>query len=142
MKQVLLLPILCVGLLLANNAAENDNKIKEPLFKAGDIKQVPAQQPGHQKMMASVFKAQSYLRAEIPDFAFDVHFSVVGAKVYFTGAKFTALQQGTLTSGSLQPVRSLIDKCAPGSIIIFDEIKVVGPDNRVRTIQPVSYVLF
>ena len=143
MKQSLLLPIVSVGVLLANSAGENKFIAAEPTLKKTNFKQAPAAtQPGHQKMMASVFKAQNYFRAEIPDFAFDVHFSVIGATVYFTGANFPNLQKETITSGSLQPVKKFMDKCGPGSIIIFDDVKVIGPDNRQRTIQPVSYVLF
>jgi hypothetical protein len=34
-----------------------------------------------------------------------------------------------------------MEKCVPGTSVIFDEVKVVGPDNAIRTIPGVSLVL-
>jgi gliding motility-associated protein GldM len=97
------------------------------------------------KIQSNIFKAQDFLRAELLNFDFDTRFKVTGATVYFAGAGFAnsgSIQTGTITSGSLAPVKSKIDLCKPGSTITFDELKVVGPDGRTRTIPPVSFVLY
>ena len=97
------------------------------------------------RMQSNIFKAQDFLRAELQNFDFDARFSVTGATVYFAGAGFAnsgSVQTGTITSGSLAPIKSKIDLCKPGSTVTFDDLKVVGPDGRSRTIPPVSFVLF
>ena len=94
------------------------------------------------RVLASMFKSQDFLRADLFGFDFDARFNVTGANVYFTGAGFPTVQTGTINSGSLAPIKSKIDLCKPGSTITFDDLKVVGPDGRTRTIPAVSFVLF
>jgi len=97
------------------------------------------------KIGSNIFKAQEFLRAELLGFDFDANFKVTGATVYFTGAGFAnsgSVQTGTMTSGSFAPIKSKIDLCKPGSTVTFDDLKVVGPDGRTRTIPPVSFVLY
>ena len=88
------------------------------------------------------FKNQKFCRVELEDFDFDAKFTIVGATVYFSGANFVAVQQRKITSSDLKPFADLQDKCKPGSIVIFEDIKVKAPDGEVRTIQGVSYTLY
>ncbi len=97
------------------------------------------------RMQSNIFKAQDFLRAELLNFDFDARFTVTGATVYFAGAGFSntgSIQTGSISSGSLAPIKGKIDLCKPGSTVTFDDLKVVGPDGRTRTIPPVSFVLF
>jgi len=97
------------------------------------------------RIQSNIFKAQDFLRAELQNFDFDAKFSVTGATVYFAGAGFSTgggVQTGTLTNGSLAAIKSKMDLCKPGSTVTFDDLKVVGPDGRSRTIPPISFVLF
>lgn len=101
------------------------------------------QQRGPGRIAAVDFKAQDYCRAEMPeDFDFDVKFTVVSATVYFTGAGFPNAATGYINSSSLKPLKPMMDKCIPGSIVIFDNIKVKGPGDEVRTIESVSMRLY
>lgn len=98
-------------------------------------------EPG--KMRSVVFKNQEFCRAEMPkDFEFMVKFRVVSATVYFYGANFTGIEKGTISSNSLKPIKHLMDRCIPGSRVIFDEVKVIGPDNKVRTIAGMNLLLY
>ena len=97
------------------------------------------------RIQSNIFKAQDFLRAELLNFDFDARFNVTGSTVYFAGAGFSnsgSIQTATITSGNLAPIKSKIDLCKPGSTVTFDDLKVVGPDGRSRTIPPVSFVLF
>lgn len=95
------------------------------------------------KMRSIVFKSQEYCRAEMPkDFEFDVQFKVVSATVYFSGANFRGVETGTITSNKLAPVKHLMDRCIPGSMVVFDDVKVMGPDKKVRTIPGLSLLLY
>ena len=97
------------------------------------------------RIQSNIFKAQDFLRAELLNFDFEARFNVVSATVYFAGAGFASgggVQTGILSSGSLAPVKAKMDLCKPGSTVTFDDLKVVGPDGRTRTIPPISFVLF
>jgi hypothetical protein len=97
---------------------------------------------GSGKMSATVFKHQKFCRAELKDFEFDARFDIVSATVYFSGANFRGVEKGFIASSSLQPVASLMERCIPGSIVVFDDVKVLGPDKEVRKIQGVTYLLY
>ena len=92
-------------------------------------------------MLAVVFKSREYCRAELKDFEYDVKFSIVGASVYFSGTNFRGVEKATINSNSFKPIRSYIERCAPGSVVIFDDVKVVGPDKQIRTIEGKTYLL-
>jgi hypothetical protein len=113
----------------------NDNKPSGLLLQ-------PDPKQGIGKMRSIVFKSQEYCRAELKDFDFDVHFSIVSATVYFTGTNFTGVEKGFIVSSSLKPIRNLMDRCQPGSIVVFDDVKVKGPANEIRTIDGVTYQLY
>ena len=93
-------------------------------------------------MSAAAFKNQEYCRVELKDFEFEVQFNIVSAKVYFSGANFRGVETGAITSSSLKPVKDLKARCTIGSIVTFDEVKVIGPDNKIRTIPGATYILY
>jgi len=94
------------------------------------------------RLSSVVFKNQDYCRAELDDFEFDAKFSVLSATVYFSGTNFKEVERGYITSNSLKPIKKLMDRCLPGSVVVFDDVKVKGPDNLVRTIPGVSLTLY
>jgi hypothetical protein len=93
------------------------------------------------KIPAAVFKAQEYCRAEVERFEFNAPFSIVSAVVYFSGANFQNTQKAVINGSSLKSIKHLMDRCGPGSIVIFDEVKVIGPDKLLRTITGLSLML-
>lgn len=109
--------------------------------EAGTINFQDKQEPG--KMRSIVFKSQEYCRAEMPkDFEFNVQFKIISATVYFSGANFRGVETGRINSNKLAPVKHLMDRCIPGSMVVFDEVKVLGPDKQVRSIPGLSLLLF
>ena len=148
MKQLLLFPLLSIGVLPATHPSSLQKNIssqrsaKTISSNTTAIEFGPQQDAGNSKMQAAVFKAQEYCRAELKDFEFDIHYSIVSAVVYFSGANFKNVEKGNITSSSLQSIKSKMDRCVPGSLVIFDEVKVKGPDNTIRTIQGLSLVLY
>ncbi len=99
--------------------------------------------PGFKRISSVVFKNQQFCRAEMPaDFQFDAHFSVISVNVYFSGAHFTDVVKASLTGASLKPLEDLMKRCGPGTYVVFDDVKVVGPDKEVRTIPGVNYELY
>ena len=91
------------------------------------------------KMQAVVFRAQQYVSAVLENFDFAANYSVKGAKVYFNIPGNRNVTSVDLSSGSLAPAAQYMSQCVPGTIVTFDNIKVVGPDGESRTIQNPPY---
>ncbi|HMC99918.1 MAG TPA: GldM family protein [Ferruginibacter sp.] len=145
MKHLLLLPVFSIFMLkgkdqLANTAPINDHS--NYLTISVNNSEPCISDQSDEKMLASVFKKQDYCRVELKDFVFDVTFKIVSADVYFTGTNFNGVNKGQITSASLKPIKTYMDRCAAGTIVMFDNVKVLDPNNEIRTIQGASYVLF
>ncbi len=129
-----MLSVVCVWPASSHNSFPVNNTAESKIILQGGA--------GSVGIPAVEFKAQKFCRAEpIEDFEFDVKFAVLGADVYFSGANFLNTARGAITSSSLAPIRKLMDQAGPGTVVTFDNIKVKGPDNVVRTIDGVTYLL-
>lgn len=135
MKPLFIICLLTVSALYANSFIAPVSFPEDP-GKVLDLNQ------SGERMSANTFKLQEFCRAELANFEFDVKFEIISGDVYFTGANFTRIEQGAINSNSLKPIKEIMKRCIPGSIVTFDNIKVKGPDNKIRTIPGVSYVLY
>jgi gliding motility-associated protein GldM len=116
----------------ATNFEFRIKKIPDPVFKVGS---------GKVRMPSVEFKSQQFCRAELENFDFALTFSIVSATVYFSGANFPNVSQTTITGNNLGSLQSFIQRCGPGSVVTFDNVKVQGPDG-VRTIEGKSIALY
>ena len=107
-------------------------RIPDPIFKVAS---------GKVRMPSVEFKSQQYCRAELENFDFDLKFNVVSATVYFSGANFPNVATSSITGNGLAGLASFIQRCGPGSVVTFDNVKVQGPDG-VRTIEGKSIALY
>jgi gliding motility-associated protein GldM len=107
-------------------------RIPDPIFKVG-----PSSGGGIQ---AAVFKSQQFCRAELENFDFDARFQVISGTVYFTGAGFPVTQMGELKGNNLGALPQM-QNCKPGTSVIFDNVKVQGPDGTTRSIQAPGFIL-
>ncbi len=148
MKHVLLFSLFCICMLSVKSQLANvENSIMSPDHlsfvdsnnEGTDKRSQP--DPGYEKMLAIVFKSQEFCRAELKDFEFNARFRIVSATVYFSGTNFKNVETGFITSSSLKPIRTMMQRCAPGSMVIFDNVKVIGPDELLRSIPGTSYML-
>jgi hypothetical protein len=97
------------------------------------------------RVAANVIKSQQGVRADLRDFVFEgVKFDVIGFTVYATGAGFTDQPGISPNAGAYFNADSkrILDKLRPGSTLIIDEIKVVGPGGGTRKLQPLAFNLF
>ena len=121
-----------------NKSSKFDFRIKripDPIIKVGPS--------GGGKMQAVVFRSQQFVRADLENFDFLAKFNVTGATIYFSNPGDRSVKQVSLTSGSLGPASAYMQTLVPGSTVIFDNIRVVGPDGQPRTIQnPPGFSLF
>jgi len=145
MKHVLLFSFLSMGILPVNSQLGNieSSFIETDCLSIGSSSKGTGTQPGneHEQMLAVTFRSQDVCRAELRDFVFDIQYNVVSATIYFSGTNFRGVETGYITSNSLKPIRSLMARCAPGTMVVFDKVKVIGPDKEIRTIQGTSYML-
>jgi gliding motility-associated protein GldM len=107
-------------------------KIPDPIFKVAS---------GKARMPSVEFKSQSFCRADLENFDFDLKFSVVSATVYFSGANFPNPAVGQLQGNNFSSLSAYVQRCGPGSSITFDNIKVQGPDG-IRSIDAKSITLY
>ncbi|MEO7444617.1 MAG: gliding motility protein GldM [Ferruginibacter sp.] len=107
-------------------------KIPDPVFKIGS---------GRPRIPTVEFKNQPFCRAELENFDFDLKYNVASAVVYFSGANFPNVAQGSISSNSLAGISALIQRCGPGSVVTFDQVKVTGPDGT-RSIDGRSFALY
>jgi len=107
-------------------------KIPDPIFKVAS---------GKARMPSVEFKSQSFCRADLENFDFDLKFNVVSATVYFSGANFPNPAVGQLSGNNFSSLSQFVQRCGPGSSITFDNIKVQGPDG-VRSIDAKSITLY
>jgi hypothetical protein len=93
------------------------------------------------RMPCSEFKSQDYIYADLENFSFDYKFEVLEATVYFSGENFPVPISAKILGNSLWFVKSLNQKCIPGSIITFDAVKVQAPEGP-RMINGLTIALY
>jgi len=91
-------------------------------------------------MQTGTFSAQQGLRTELKDFLFDVNFKVKSYKMMVKKQNSMDLITVKNNGSKFNPsVKRLIDDAKPGDTYYFEEIKVVGPDNKKRTLPAIVY---
>jgi gliding motility-associated protein GldM len=93
---------------------------------------------------ANVFRVQKGVAAELRDFVFEgVKYNVTSFTIICTGKGFeeglgVAEVSGAYFSAEAQ---ALLKRCQPGSTVVIDEIKVVGPGGSRQLDQNISFTL-
>ncbi|MFN5333587.1 MAG: gliding motility protein GldM [Bacteroidota bacterium] len=97
------------------------------------------------RIPANVFKAQMGIRADLKDFVFEgVKYDVVSYTFYATGAGFMespGVKPG-IRGFSFEPVQDILNRCRPGTTVVLDEIKAVGPDGTTRKLPTIAFNLY
>lgn len=93
-------------------------------------------------MPAAQFKAMGGLLAKLMDSEFDAKYEVVSYVVGANGGPFPTYQQaaneGPRWNGS---AGAIVGKAAPGASIFFDQIRVKGPDGKLRELPGIFFNL-
>ncbi|RPD40192.1 gliding motility protein GldM [Chitinophaga barathri] len=128
-------------------SAEIDGKMKTLDSKEFRVKMVPdpTMKVGVSKgplMKVADFKAQQGLRADLEDFVFDgVRYAVVGYRMSID-SRSREYAEGEATSEywpkNAEIVNSLRQLKA-GDMVYFENIRVKGPDNKVRSMQNINF---
>jgi gliding motility-associated protein GldM len=91
---------------------------------------------------AADFKVQGGVLAKLLDSEFDAPFQVLGYRVGANGGNFNiykeAANEGPRWNGSAE---SIINQAGPGTSIFFDQIRVKGPDGKVRELPTLAFQL-
>ena len=145
LKQATLFLALSISILPLSSFVNRTNDVYPAADAANKVSSITGlslqPEPGAEKMTAVAFRSQDFCRVELKDFEFDVNFELVSATVYFSGTNFRTVETGIINSKNLKPIKKYMDRCAPGSIVIFDNVKVIGPDKMVRTILGTTIML-
>jgi hypothetical protein len=90
---------------------------------------------------SALFKAQAGVIAKLES-EFDAQFKVISYKVGAIGGPFPYYEQQPNTGGTWNGgAKKLIERAQPGTIIFFDDIKVVGPGNTQFELPQLSFNL-
>lgn len=93
-------------------------------------------------MPAAQFKAMGGVLAKLMDSEFDAKYDVISYVVGANGGAFQTYQQsandGPRWNGG---AAAIINKATPGSSVFFDQIRVKGPDGRVRELPGIFFNL-
>ena len=93
-------------------------------------------------MGVNEFKAQAGVRAELENFVFEgVKFNVTDFTIVFTGP---GMPEGfafrNVSGNRFEPVRDLVEKCRPQTVVTIDNIKASGPGGS-RKLPPIVFNL-
>jgi S-adenosylmethionine:tRNA-ribosyltransferase-isomerase (queuine synthetase) len=78
----------------------------------------------------------------LKNFDFEARFNVISYDFYLTsGGELLPARDnaGPMYSGA---VSNLLDRAKPNDLIVFDNIKVQGPDGKTRKIPGMSFQIF
>ncbi len=88
------------------------------------------------------FKVQGGVLAKLLDSEFDAPFQVVGYRLGANGGSFSvykeATNEGPRWSGG---AANIVNSAGPGTSIFFDQIRVKGPDGKVRELPTLAFQL-
>jgi len=91
---------------------------------------------------AATFKVQGGLIARLVDSEFEAPFRVVGYKLGASGGAFPNYQEATNEGNRWNGgAKNIVDKAGPGTTVYFEDIRVIGPDGRTVTVQPMVFNL-
>jgi len=94
------------------------------------------------RIPTNVFKAQTFLRGELENFSYIVNFKVESYVVYIWGAGFEDNPGYRMVNGNrFADIADLVNKCKPGTGVLFDEVTVSGPDGT-RKLEPAYFTLY
>lgn len=94
------------------------------------------------KGQKGTIKAKGGIVPLLKDFDFEARFTVVSYDFYLTsGGELLPARgnSGPMYSGT---VSNLIDRAKPNDLMVFDNIKVQGPDGKTRKIPGMSFQIF
>ncbi|MBZ5858057.1 type IX secretion system motor protein PorM/GldM [Flavihumibacter profundi] len=93
-------------------------------------------------MPAATFKAMGGVLAKLMDSEFDAPFQVVGYTLGANGGAFQNYQQaaneGPRWGGT---AATIVNRATPGTVVYFDQIRVKGPDGKVRELPGIFFNL-
>src|SRR5579859_5150843 len=93
-------------------------------------------------MSAAEFKAMGGVIAKLLNSEFESPFKVVGYKVAALGGPISTYREanndGNRWTGN---AATLVSQCGPGTNVFFDNIRVMGKDQRVRELPPMVFNL-
>jgi len=90
---------------------------------------------------SAVFKAQPGVIARLDNFDFETQFKVTAFRFMYK-PKVGDLQVVDVTGNRFtDPCQTIMQRARPGDMVFFESVKAVGPDKKVRSINPIVLTL-
>ena len=94
------------------------------------------------KGQKGTIKAKGGIVPLLKDFDFEARFNVVSYDFYLTSGGELLPARGNSGPMYSSAVSNLIDRAKPNDLMVFDNIKVQGPDGKTRKIPGMSFQIF
>jgi hypothetical protein len=97
------------------------------------------------RMASNVFKAQEGIRAELNNFIFEgIKYEIISYTFFATGAGFQEAPgiRAGIRGNRFENVQDLMSRCRPGTTVVLDEIKAMGPDGTTRKLPTIAFNLY
>lgn len=126
-------------------SAEIDGKVKTLGSKEFRIKYVPdpVLKVGMSKgpsMKAAEFKVQGGLRADLEDFVFEnVKYEIISYRVGIEGKGKDYVEADANSAYFPSSILGAVRSLRPGDVVYFDNVRVKGPDGKVRDMSNVNF---
>jgi gliding motility-associated protein GldM len=93
---------------------------------------------------ANVAKVQTGVAAELKNFDFEARYTVVSFSFMYQKKRDPDMKGPYKATGAYFPgeAKALLEACKAGDRFYIDDIKAIGPDKRVRSLNPLSFVIF
>jgi hypothetical protein len=84
----------------------------------------------------------NFLVPLLKDFDFEARFNVISYDFYLTSGGELLPARGNAGPMYSPAVTNLIDRAKPNDMMVFDNVKVRGPDGKTRKIPGMSFQIF
>jgi hypothetical protein len=116
----------------------DNNKVSEKIFRVKNVPDPVALFAG--KLEGEITKdialKTDSLEAELKDFLWDLKFEIQGFTFFCSQDNFDIeeISKGNMLNDKM---KSMISKCKSGKLIVFKEIKAMGPDGKIRDLNQI-----
>ncbi len=95
------------------------------------------------RMRAAVFRVQQGVAAKLENFYFDIKFPITHFTMGFAGTGFNDYVEVQSNSALFTAeMKSLMNRCKPGTRVFFDDIRAKAPDGTTRNLPGMTFKLY
>jgi GldM C-terminal domain. len=121
----------------------DNQKVSEKNFRVKNIPDPVAVFSGEYNgaIFKDVAAKTEMLEAKLIDFDWDLKFEIVSFTLLYSNSSGNGFAEYSVSNKLTDKMKSLISSIQRGDKIIFKDIKTIGPDGKIRDLNPVALVV-